>query len=142
MKSKLSPTTIDNLITEISLLKKLKHPHIVEMKDFLWDDKWANNFIFYFYCNYILTVIWDALLHQDVNTNLISDISTLSWSTAQGETCQRLLEINDNYLKKFVNVFFSNLLLLSNIWDPKTSAIWIWNPKIYCFHQSTIHVLN
>lgn len=29
----------DNIITEIKLLKKLKHPHIVEMKDFLWDSK-------------------------------------------------------------------------------------------------------
>ncbi|KAF4519166.1 hypothetical protein B566_EDAN008229, partial [Ephemera danica] len=36
-KTKLSTATIDNLITEISLLKKIKHPNIVEMKDFLWD---------------------------------------------------------------------------------------------------------
>jgi serine/threonine-protein kinase ULK/ATG1 len=38
-KAKLSSATIDNLITEISLLKKVKHPNIVEMRDFLWDNK-------------------------------------------------------------------------------------------------------
>lgn len=38
-KSKLSKTAVDNIITEIRLLKALKHPHIVEMKEFLWDEK-------------------------------------------------------------------------------------------------------
>lgn len=37
-KKKLSKNAVDNLITEIRLLKSLKHEHIVEMKDFLWDD--------------------------------------------------------------------------------------------------------
>ncbi|XP_059479674.1 serine/threonine-protein kinase ULK3-like isoform X2 [Neocloeon triangulifer] len=41
-KGKLSSTTIENLLTEISLLKKLKHPNIVEMKDFFWDDKYIH----------------------------------------------------------------------------------------------------
>ena len=38
-KAQMSPSAIDNLITEIRLLKTLKHRHIVEMKDFYWDDK-------------------------------------------------------------------------------------------------------
>lgn len=38
-KSILSKTAEDNLITEIRLLKTLNHKHIVEMKEFLWDDK-------------------------------------------------------------------------------------------------------
>jgi len=38
-KAKLSPTTIENLLTEIGVLKKMKHPNIVEMIDFQWDDK-------------------------------------------------------------------------------------------------------
>lgn len=38
-KSSLSKISIDNVITEISLLKRLKHKHIVQMKDFLWDEK-------------------------------------------------------------------------------------------------------
>lgn len=38
-KSILSKTATDNLITEIRLLKTLNHKHIVEMKEFLWDDK-------------------------------------------------------------------------------------------------------
>lgn len=38
-KTKLSGSAVDNIITEISLLKLLKHENIVEMKDFLWDDK-------------------------------------------------------------------------------------------------------
>ncbi|XP_046402513.1 serine/threonine-protein kinase ULK3-like isoform X2 [Ischnura elegans] len=36
-KGKLSGSAVDNIVTEISLLKKLKHEHIVEMKDFSWD---------------------------------------------------------------------------------------------------------
>lgn len=34
-----SGTAVDNLITEIRLLKSLTHPHIVHMKNFTWDDK-------------------------------------------------------------------------------------------------------
>lgn len=41
-KSKLSKSAVDNIITEIRLLKTLKHQHIVEMKDFLWDDKYVS----------------------------------------------------------------------------------------------------
>lgn len=44
-----SETAIDNLITEIRLLKTLKHPYIVEMKDFTWDDK--HIFIVTEFCN-------------------------------------------------------------------------------------------
>lgn len=35
----LSKTFVDNILSEISILKKLKHPNIVDMLDFLWDDK-------------------------------------------------------------------------------------------------------
>lgn len=38
-KKKLSSTAVDNIITEIKLLKLLKHPHIVEMLDFQWDER-------------------------------------------------------------------------------------------------------
>lgn len=38
-KRRLSKSAEDNIITEISLLKKLKHPHIVNMKDFLYDKR-------------------------------------------------------------------------------------------------------
>uniref|UniRef100_A0A4Y0BT42 Serine/threonine-protein kinase ULK3 n=1 Tax=Anopheles funestus TaxID=62324 RepID=A0A4Y0BT42_ANOFN len=48
-KSKLSHSAMDNIISEISLLKKLKHRHIVEMRDFLWDDE--NIYILMEYCN-------------------------------------------------------------------------------------------
>uniref|UniRef100_A0A182MD13 Serine/threonine-protein kinase ULK3 n=1 Tax=Anopheles culicifacies TaxID=139723 RepID=A0A182MD13_9DIPT len=48
-KSKLSHSAMDNIISEISLLKKLKHRHIVEMRDFLWDDE--NIYIVMEYCN-------------------------------------------------------------------------------------------
>ena len=37
LKSRLSSAEADNLITEISMLKKMKHDHIVEMKDFGYD---------------------------------------------------------------------------------------------------------
>ncbi|XP_076277263.1 unc-51 like kinase 3 homolog Aduk isoform X3 [Lasioglossum baleicum] len=37
-KSSLSKSAIDNLVTEINLLKILNHEHIVEMRDFFWDD--------------------------------------------------------------------------------------------------------
>lgn len=48
-KASLSKTAVDNIITEISLLKKLKHRHIVEMKDFLWDERFI--YIVMEYCN-------------------------------------------------------------------------------------------
>nr|CAD7409667.1 unnamed protein product [Timema cristinae] len=48
-KSKLSGTAVNNIITEIKLLKLLKHKHIVEMKDFQWDDKYI--YIIMEYCN-------------------------------------------------------------------------------------------
>uniref|UniRef100_A0A182T8Y4 Serine/threonine-protein kinase ULK3 n=1 Tax=Anopheles maculatus TaxID=74869 RepID=A0A182T8Y4_9DIPT len=48
-KSKPSNSAMDNVISEISLLKKLKHRHIVEMRDFLWDDE--NIYILMEYCN-------------------------------------------------------------------------------------------
>ncbi len=37
LKSKLCKAEIDNIVTEISMMKKLKHPYIVEMRDFSWD---------------------------------------------------------------------------------------------------------
>uniref|UniRef100_A0A182JTX3 Serine/threonine-protein kinase ULK3 n=1 Tax=Anopheles christyi TaxID=43041 RepID=A0A182JTX3_9DIPT len=48
-KSKLSCSAMDNIISEISLLKKLKHRHIVEMRDFLWDEE--NIYILMEYCD-------------------------------------------------------------------------------------------
>jgi len=39
IKNKLSKSAKDNIITEIGLLKKLKHRFIVELIDFHWDDK-------------------------------------------------------------------------------------------------------
>uniref|UniRef100_A0A2M4CVL5 Serine/threonine-protein kinase ULK3 n=1 Tax=Anopheles darlingi TaxID=43151 RepID=A0A2M4CVL5_ANODA len=48
-KHKLSPSAIDNVVSEIGLLKRLKHPHIVEMRDFLWDQ--SNVYIVMEYCN-------------------------------------------------------------------------------------------
>ncbi|CAH0602305.1 unnamed protein product [Chrysodeixis includens] len=43
-----SGSAVDNLITEIRLLKSLTHPHIVHMKNFTWDDK--NIYIIMEYC--------------------------------------------------------------------------------------------
>lgn len=43
-----SGSAVDNLITEIRLLKTLTHPHIVHMKNFTWDDK--NIYIIMEYC--------------------------------------------------------------------------------------------
>lgn len=49
LKTNLSKTSLDNLVTEIEILKKLKHDHIVVMKDFLWDERYI--FIVMEYCN-------------------------------------------------------------------------------------------
>ncbi|XP_047040066.1 serine/threonine-protein kinase ULK3 isoform X1 [Helicoverpa zea] len=43
-----SGSAVDNLITEIRLLKTLTHTHIVHMKNFTWDDK--NIYIIMEYC--------------------------------------------------------------------------------------------
>ncbi|KAG8175537.1 hypothetical protein JTE90_016685 [Oedothorax gibbosus] len=37
-KSSLTKSSVENLITEISILKKVKHENIVELKDFQWDN--------------------------------------------------------------------------------------------------------
>ena len=39
-KQNLSKSGRDNLVTEIALLKKLKHKFIVDLIDFHWDDKY------------------------------------------------------------------------------------------------------
>ena len=41
-KKQLSGAAVDNIITEITLLKVLKHEYIVEMKDFQWDDRFVS----------------------------------------------------------------------------------------------------
>lgn len=38
-KANLSPSSTENLLREIKLLKTLKHKYIVEMTDFRWDEK-------------------------------------------------------------------------------------------------------
>lgn len=38
LKSSLTKSSVENLITEISILKKVKHENIVEFKDFQWDN--------------------------------------------------------------------------------------------------------
>ncbi|XP_026466317.1 serine/threonine-protein kinase ULK3-like [Ctenocephalides felis] len=48
LKGNLSGSAVDNIISEIKLLKTLKHEHIVEMIDFLWDEK--HIFIIMEYC--------------------------------------------------------------------------------------------
>ncbi|XP_059610415.1 serine/threonine-protein kinase ULK3 [Phlebotomus argentipes] len=48
-KKQLTKSSVDNIVTEIRLLKRLKHRHIVEMHDFLYDDK--NIYIVMEYCN-------------------------------------------------------------------------------------------
>lgn len=35
----LSTTSVENLLVEIKLLKRLNHKHIVNMFDFVWDEK-------------------------------------------------------------------------------------------------------
>ncbi|KAK8725595.1 hypothetical protein OTU49_010637 [Cherax quadricarinatus] len=49
LKSNLSKTALDNLISEIKILKELKHENIVEMKDFVWDDRYI--YIIMEYCS-------------------------------------------------------------------------------------------
>jgi ATP-dependent 26S proteasome regulatory subunit len=40
-KKQLSGAAVDNIITEITLLKLLKHEYVVEMKDFHWDERFV-----------------------------------------------------------------------------------------------------
>lgn len=48
-KSSLSKTSTENLLTEIELLKKLDHEHIVKLKDFVWNDQYI--FLIMEYCS-------------------------------------------------------------------------------------------
>ncbi|XP_069480613.1 serine/threonine-protein kinase ULK3 isoform X2 [Ambystoma mexicanum] len=36
-KKSLNKVSVENLLTEIEILKQIRHPHIVELKDFQWD---------------------------------------------------------------------------------------------------------
>lgn len=48
-RSKLSKSAEDAVVTEIGVMKKFKHKHIVQMIDFIWDSK--NIYIILEYCN-------------------------------------------------------------------------------------------
>uniref|UniRef100_A0A1B6JPE1 Serine/threonine-protein kinase ULK3 n=1 Tax=Homalodisca liturata TaxID=320908 RepID=A0A1B6JPE1_9HEMI len=48
-KNKLSPTGVENIITEIRMLKMLRHEYIVQMKDFQWDERFI--YIVMEYCD-------------------------------------------------------------------------------------------
>ncbi|XP_026565621.1 serine/threonine-protein kinase ULK3 [Pseudonaja textilis] len=39
-KKKLNKASVENLLTEIEILKNVRHPHIVELKDFQWDKEY------------------------------------------------------------------------------------------------------
>ncbi|CAG0918555.1 unnamed protein product [Notodromas monacha] len=47
--SKLSKAAVENLLVEIKFLKHLNHPHVVEMKDFSWDNQFI--YIIMEYCS-------------------------------------------------------------------------------------------
>ncbi|KAG0729196.1 Serine/threonine-protein kinase ULK3 [Chionoecetes opilio] len=49
LQSSLSRTALNNLESEIKILKKLKHEHIVQMLDFVWDDRYV--YIIMEYCS-------------------------------------------------------------------------------------------
>lgn len=48
-RSKLSKSAEDAVVTEVGVMKKFKHKHIVQMIDFIWDSK--NIYIILEYCN-------------------------------------------------------------------------------------------
>lgn len=37
-KKSLNKASVENLLTEIEILKGIRHPHIVQLKDFQWDN--------------------------------------------------------------------------------------------------------
>ncbi|XP_013926400.1 PREDICTED: serine/threonine-protein kinase ULK3 [Thamnophis sirtalis] len=39
-KRNLNKASVENLLTEIEILKNIRHPHIVELKDFQWDKEY------------------------------------------------------------------------------------------------------
>jgi len=48
-KCRLQGSAVENLLTEIKLMKLLKHEHIVQMRDFCWDDRFI--YIIIEYCD-------------------------------------------------------------------------------------------
>uniref|UniRef100_A0A493TWR2 non-specific serine/threonine protein kinase n=2 Tax=Anas platyrhynchos TaxID=8839 RepID=A0A493TWR2_ANAPP len=38
-KRSLNRASVENLLTEIEILKTIRHPHVVELKDFQWDSE-------------------------------------------------------------------------------------------------------
>jgi serine/threonine-protein kinase ULK/ATG1 len=39
LKNELSANTVNSIVHEIEALKRLRHPHIIQMLDFQWDEK-------------------------------------------------------------------------------------------------------
>jgi serine/threonine-protein kinase ULK/ATG1 len=40
-RKRLSGAAVNNIVTEITLLKLLKHENVVQMKDFQWDERFV-----------------------------------------------------------------------------------------------------
>lgn len=55
-KGSLSKSAVDNLVTEIRLLNVLKHEHIVEMRDFFWDEGFVR--FFFLLRLSLITLVW------------------------------------------------------------------------------------
>jgi hypothetical protein len=61
-KKHLSAAAVDNIITEITLLKMLKHEYIVEMKDFQWNDRFV---LHTWFCILCLNVFLNIVLYSE-----------------------------------------------------------------------------
>lgn len=56
----LSKSGKNGIITEISIMKKFKHPNIIKMEDFSWDDK------------YVLSLYFTVLYVNNSELNVLS----------------------------------------------------------------------
>lgn len=99
-KKSLNKASMENLLTEIEILKGIQHPHIVQLKDFqvrAWgrppppppQGSWRKDILFkLFVCLYN---------HSGTVTT-----STSSWSSAQGVTCLASSIPAEFYLRRWL----------------------------------------
>lgn len=116
LKSSLSNTSTDNLVTEIKLLKSLKNKFIVGLDDFFWDDKYKTFHRVQLEYPFKITILGKFILFL---------------STVMLEIYQTLSSPEKHYQNQHASISWDNWPLQFSICGPTTFVILILSHRIY-----------